>query len=249
MSTQQELSIQDTGVSAVQRLEGLPENASLAQILRLALVDERITAEKIERLLAIQERAEDRMAEREFIAARARLKFPPIVKTRKGHNSNYAPYEEVQEIIDPILAAEGFTLSFGSGHISDKGMIPIEVTLSHSLGHKETKTLELPADKSGSMNAIQGAGSTFSYGQRYAAKMILNLRFIGEDDDGNAASYIDQEQVDDLDHKVDMCSTSDKGFREKFLAFMNVKTISDITKGAYAPAINFLNAKLRKEQK
>ena len=59
--------------------------------------------------------------------------------------------------------------------------------LRHAAGHKEAAELELPADSGGDKNSVQAVGSTMSYGQRYVARMLLNLTSRGEDDDGAAA--------------------------------------------------------------
>lgn len=202
------------------------------------------TAEAVQ-LFELLRLAENREAEKEFIAAFARLDFPPIKKLAKGQNSTkYAAWDQVQDIITPILKTHGFTLSFGSGHITDKGMVPIEATLSHIGGHKETRFLELPMDKSGQMTAIQGGGSTFSYGKRYAAGMILNLRFVSEDDDGGAHAAITQEQVDAIDAMIAENELGDV-YRSNLLTTLNVKSLAELQKVQYPTAINLIRAKLR----
>ncbi len=65
--------------------------------------------------------------------------------------------------------------------------------LRHEAGHKEEATLELPVDTTGDKNAVQAVGSTMSYGQRYVARMLLNLTSRGDDDDGFAAGQSNDE--------------------------------------------------------
>ncbi len=47
--------------------------------------------------------------------------------------------------------------------------------LRHEAGHKEEAELVLPADLSSGKNPVQAVGSSLSYGQRYVAKLLLNL--------------------------------------------------------------------------
>ena len=147
------------------------------------------------------ERVAKLQAEQQFIAAFSRLKFPPIVKNRKAHSSKYAAFEDIQAVIDPILAEQGFTLTYSSGEPNEKGEVPTFGKLSHIGGHSERGLIYLPPDgvgtKSGgmNMNALQGRGSATAYGQRYVAKMMLNLRFIGDDDDAGGAKTITEAQA------------------------------------------------------
>jgi hypothetical protein len=46
--------------------------------------------------------------------------------------------------------------------------------------------MTLPLDTSGSKNNVQAVGSSTSYGKRYTATLLLNIRTKGEDDDGHA---------------------------------------------------------------
>lgn len=218
----------------------------LAALARDPSVQPGTIRELAETVMGLEKWADERRAEREFIAAFSRLKFPPIKKTAKGHNSNYAPYEEIQEIIDPILAAEGFTLTFTSGEPTPQG-IPVYGRLSHTAGHSQQGMLTLPRDKSGSMNDIQGAGSTVSYGQRYVAKMMLNLRFIGDDDDAQKLSFVDDLAISNI---TNMIAATEMNASEiaKFLKFMNVDKISEIRQANYAKAMTALQAKLKRKQ-
>lgn len=224
----------------------VPAPVTMYEVFAALARDPSVDPAKLKQLMELQERAEERQAEKEFIAAFARLKFPPIKKTRKGHNSKYAPYEEIQEIIDPILAAQGFTLRFTSGEMTAQG-VPIHGKLAHVFGHSEVGTIYLPRDKSGSMNEIQGMGSTTSYGQRYVAKMMLNLRFIGDDDDGNAVGFINERQVNNIVDMFAACSM-DPASQSKFLELMKAETVGEIHARDYPQAMNLLNAKMRKVQ-
>ncbi len=230
------------------------EPGALSTIEVLTQAARQSSAAEAVQLFELLERAEKREAEKAFTAAFARLKFPPIAKSKKGHTNKYAAFDRIQEIIDPILAAEGFTLTYSSGPHNDKGEIPTYGVLSHVLGHSQRGEIWLSPDgvataRGGmNMNSLQAVGSSTSYGQRYVAKLMLNLRFIDDDDDGNATSVIKKEQAENIEQLIVDAGLSEAE-RSAFLTFMSYKTVADIQKAAYPAAVNFLVAKRKQKEK
>jgi hypothetical protein len=221
-----------------------------AQLMQVIAANPTAGADNLKALLDGMERVSKWQAEQEFTAAFSRLKFPPFRKTAKGHNAKYAPFEDIQEVIEPILAAEGFTLTFSSGEANAKGEIPTYGLLSHIAGHSRQGVIYLPPDvtptRSGSttMNALQSVGSSTSYGMRYVAKLMLNLRFVGDDTDGNVGGYIsarEMQALGDLMHEMGFTPEAEA----KFLTTFGAKALSDLPKGAYVGALNLLEAKRR----
>jgi len=96
----------------------------------------------------------------------------------------YAKWEDINEVIKPVLKRHGFNLRFKTG-LSEKGLVTVTGILSGH-GHREESMFELQHDSTGSKNAVQAIGSSTSYGKRYAAGALLNLTSRGEDDDGKA---------------------------------------------------------------
>lgn len=234
---------------SVQEVDLVSPRDVASQLMAVITANPTAGAENLKALLDGMERVTKWQAEQEFTAAFSRLRFPPFRKTKKGHNAKYAAFEDIQEIIDPILGAQGFTLTFSSGEPNAKGEVPTFGLLSHIAGHSRTGAIYLPPDvtptRSGSttMNALQSVGSSTSYGMRYVAKLMLNLRFIDEDADGSRASdFISEKQLANVEDLIHECSLSPEG-QAKFLEFLGVKALSDIPKGAYPAAINFLTAK------
>lgn len=181
--------------------------ALLNAIVQMAS-DPSVDADKLEKLLAMQERMEARQAERQFNEAYARLShdLPRIKKDGgveyKGKEAfRFATWENIDRVIRPMLQAEGFALSFDtSPRTGEGGGIVITGTLSHIAGHKRTASIPLALDNSGGKNNIQGMGSTFSYGKRYTATALLNIVTEGDDDDGKrgGTKYITAEEADEL---------------------------------------------------
>ena len=110
----------------------------------------------------------------------------------------YGKWEDVDSAIRPIYQAAGFIMRFDS-EPSEKqaGWTRYTSIAVHSNGHEIAANITLPLDTSGGKQNIQGAGSSSSYGVRYSTKLLWNLVFEGEDDDGLLAStkFIDLSQM------------------------------------------------------
>ena len=104
----------------------------------------------------------------------------------KNVQSTYALWEDINEELKPILAKHGFALSFRIPRGANG--VEVEGVLSHKEGHRETTSILLPADTTGSKNAVQAVASSVSYGKRYTAGALLNFTTTGEDDDGQTAN-------------------------------------------------------------
>ncbi len=168
--------------------------SALLRVLERAAGDPGSDIERLDRLATIYQRMVAREAETSFNAAMVKLQPKLPVLDERGEitgpdgalRATYATWEDTVDAIRPILARHGFSLSFKPGR-SAKGLPTVTGVLRHKAGHKETAEMELPADTSGEKNPVQAVGSTMSYGQRYVARMLLNLISRGEDDDGSAA--------------------------------------------------------------
>lgn len=163
---------------------------------RLA-TDPRVDVEKLERLIAMQERILAANAKAEYYAAFAQMQgeIPTITETgaiKVGNEvrSRYATNEDIQDVLRPILQRHGFMLSFRT-EFPDKTTVKVIAVLAHRGGHAEQTEFISAADTSGSKNGIQALGSAQTYGQRYTTRALLNItsRERGErDDDGNGAT-------------------------------------------------------------
>ena len=166
------------------------EVAAIIQVIERAAMNPNVDIDKMERLLQMQERVIERNAKAAFNAAFARMQpdLPAIEKNGKSNNGTYGLWEDIQGGIQPVLAKHGFALSFKTKVEQDT--ITVTAILHHEEGHDDSTDLKLPTDKSGSKNAVQAVGSSVSYGKRYAACALLNIRVGGEDDDGSATGEI-----------------------------------------------------------
>jgi hypothetical protein len=224
-------------------ITGLPPGAKVPDIVRHLAATGRGDLETFQKMLELQITWEKREAEKEYFAAKARLEFPAIQRTKKGLNSYYPPLEAIQEIVDPILRREGFSLTFTSGEPNDKGLIPIIGKLAHSMGHFELATLYQPIGTvSKGMNANQAMGSAISYGERYCAQMMLNLRFIGMDDDAQTFSYVTDAEQMVINDLIADCGMDAAGV-SAFLDWAGAKSVSEITRNKYWGSVKQLENK------
>lgn len=166
----------------------LPADPMVSMIERVAM-DPNADLAKLERMLEMRDRHEAREAEKAFAAAfaSASAEFPTIPLRGDGHNKmKYATLKDITSLTRPVLSKHGLALTF---QIETRDKVVVTAQLMHRQGHSTKTSITLPADTSGSKNAVQAIGSTQTYGQRYTAQAILGLS-LGDDteDDGRGAS-------------------------------------------------------------
>lgn len=176
-------------MNAVVKPQETPANEAvgLLPMIERAARDPNVDVDKMERLMSMMERVEQRHAEASFAADLAEMQdeLPSIgERGNAAGRYTYALWEDINAAIKPVLKRHGFALSFRTD-FSDG--ISVTGVLSHKGGHKIETTIKLPADSSGNKNAVQAVASSVSYGKRYTASALLNLTSHGEDDDAFAA--------------------------------------------------------------
>lgn len=186
-----------------------PGSSALAAIMRAAQ-DPNTDVAKMETLISLYERMQDRTAKQRFNEAMVacQAEMPRISRDGRviNHKTNqlqsrYATYERIDEIVRPIYSDKyGFAISVSIG-MPENGKYPCTAIVRHRDGHSEPFTLPLALDQSGAKNDTQGMGSTQSYARRYLVCGIFNIVTEGQDTDGappKADPPITQAQADDL---------------------------------------------------
>jgi hypothetical protein len=162
------------------------------------------------------------------------------IKLKNGKTHTYALWEDINEIIKPILAEHGFALTFRTGR--DQDQILVTGVLSHKDGHKEETTMHLPVDLTGNKNAVQAIGSSTSYGKRYVAQALLNLTSRGEDDDGQSAGSGPSISDDQIKH-LEALITETHADREKYLAYLDVDHLASLPASRFEQAVAALEVR------
>lgn len=180
------------------------EGERLLTIIADAASNPNVDVAKMQALLEMQERIVDRGAKQAWIEAMAAMQqdLPMIARNGAVLNksnqvqSRFSRWEDIHRIIKPILMQHGFSLTFRIG--SEGQMTTVEAVLAHVRGHVESSgAMRLPLDASGGKNAVQGTGSTVSYGKRYTTIAMLNI-VTGEDDDGQQQRRPESDVADSL---------------------------------------------------
>lgn len=193
----------------------------------------------------------ERATRTSYAAALARMQpeLPIIVerggiKDRAGNvMSKYALWEDIVGVVTPVLARHGFSLSFRTGNVDDA--VVVTGVLTHADGHEERTSLTLPIDTSGAKNSVQSIGSSTSYGKRYTASALLNLRSgDSEDDDGvrgGGEATVTFEQAADIAALIEEVGAN----KVALLDYLKVRSIEDIPASKAQGIIAKLEAKRR----
>lgn len=170
------------------------QTAALVQVIARAASDPTVDVEKMERLLAMQERVLARNAEADFNAAmnaaQSEMRSVAADAENQQTRSRYATYAALDRALRPIYTKHGFSISFDTGGDAPEGFVLVLAYVSHRGGHTRTYRAKMPADGKGAkggdvMTKTHAFGAGTSYGMRYLLKMIFNVA-VGEDDnDGN----------------------------------------------------------------
>lgn len=219
-----------------------------------AVIEKGITADSVsvmEKMLAMKERMDDRVAEREFAAAFVALQsdMPPIQAVKPVPNKDrsirykFAPYEEIMDKARPILQRHGFTVTFSMSFAD--GRITQNCTLQHIGGHKRTNQFmaRIGQGPPGSSEA-QGDGAAATYAKRQALCDALNI-VVEHDTDGrqdarDEGAPINDDQAQTLRELV----KETKSDEVAFLKFAGAATYSQIGSGRYQMLFNALQKKL-----
>jgi hypothetical protein len=230
-------------------------------IIAGAAADPRVDVAKMQALLDMRLQLMRENAASEFAAAMARLqpRLPRILKsgmvdftsqkTGVRQQTPYARYEDILKFVRPLLAEEGFSVSYSFAD-GPKGTT-CTCTVSHRAGHsKATTTPPLPMDASGSKNAVQAVGSTMSYAKRYALCNALDIVTVDQDDDANGSNPLTDAEHGKLTELIEACGL-DRNQRRMaaFLAFAGAKSVDAIQRQDFDRCLEALNGMYAAVQK
>jgi|SRR5271165_1508902 len=225
---------------------------SLLNIIAEAARNPDTNIANLQALLQMQREVMADQAKIAFSRAEWRLKkdMPQIPKNgtidlgAKG-KIKFARWEDMAEVIQPLMDREGFTLSFDTEERAREGGGSVVIgTLTHIDGHHKTARFSLPLDSGPGRNSLQAAGSTLSYGKRYVTELLLNIVRRGEDDDARAAGirYITAEKKNEIIELMMETKTDTKAF----LHHLGVDSLDEIEQKNAPAALNALLAKKAK---
>jgi hypothetical protein len=177
---------------AMQGFQISPDLPLVVQVTQMLANGVDIDVDKIDKVLSMADRREDKEAKKAFFAAISLVQseVEGVYKTKKNNqtNSMYATLDDVIEVAKPIYTKHGFSVIFSEGKADVEGNIRICADVLHKDGHERAYHHDLAIDDKGikgSVNKTQihGKASSISYGRRYLMCMIWNIPT--PDNDGN----------------------------------------------------------------
>ena len=219
-------------------------------VIARASTDPNVDVDKLERLLAMQERVLAREAEQAFNEAlrAAQDEIKPIAKNRENPetHSKYADLMALADGLDPIMRKHGFSQSFGTADCPVPDHYRVTCAMSHTGGHTNHYQADVPLDNTGpkgSQNKTRthGFGSALSYGRRYLKLLIADVPTT--DDDGQAAgrgATIDDHQIACIQN---MASASGADL-ERFCNFFKIGSVPELPANKFSDAVTRLSEKL-----
>lgn len=234
--------------------------SSVGEMLTLA-INKGATVEFMKGLLDLQERMENRDAERQFHDAMAKfLGLCPVMKKSKEATDTrnngakrlyvYADLPEISKTINPILATLGLSYSFDS-KVDDKNLTAL-CTVRHRAGHSQTSSFVCPLGGGASplpLTPGQKVGGNLTLAMRYALIQAFSLSSAEPDRDGrdpeDDGSLVNDEQIAQLQTAIDSIDSSGK-LKAGFLRFVDLESLADIPASKFDDAMRKIEAK-RKE--
>jgi hypothetical protein len=234
----------------------------ISMIERVAL-NPQIPIERLESLLTMKERLDDRAREAEereqvkayhraMAVCQSKLKVVAKNKSNTQTSSKYADLAALSKAVDPVIHENGFSLSFSPAGTSESGDQLLEWTIAHCDGHIKTGIAALPTDKTGAKGNVNKTdmhafGSAATYGRRYLKLMLFDIA-TGDDDDGNAAGgvqFITEDQCNELFTMAEAAHAD----KIKFCETLGVEGFPSIPANQFFKAKSWLQAKMLQKKK
>lgn len=154
----------------------------------------------LEKLIQLQNDAEDRQAKKSFNLNLSEMlsEIPVIAKTGVNtfNHTRFAKLEDIVEITRPILHKYGFSVTYKQAQEmlpnaktepnSIFCMMTVTCVLKHRDGHEESNEIMLPVATIKGQTPIQAMGMGSTYGRRYTLMQALNIAVAEDDQDGFA---------------------------------------------------------------
>ena len=217
---------------------GNPIAPMLQAITTAGVTAENVTA--LEKLLDVYERMENKRAEREFAAAFAALQesIPNVVARKPVPTKDgsikfvFAPYEDIMDVVKPLLAKHGFSVSHSC--VIAEGRATATCIITHAGGHERRNSFSARIGSGPpGCNEAQADESARSLARRVALCDALNIVIEKESDARNEGDTISQECADDLQRRVRALG----GDEAKFLKLANAATFADVRSVKYGVLI------------
>lgn len=219
------------------------EHQALLAMISAAAANPDVNVDKLDRLLAMRDRAIAAEREHAFDEAMAQvqIEIAPVIADGKNKetSSKYASHAGLDRAVRPIYTKYGFALTYDTEPCPIPEMMTF-VCFATAKGHKRKHSIDLPVDGKGPkggnvMSRTHAASSGVTYAMRILLKMVFNIP-VDRDDDGNAAGRtvidnvdpevpkVTQQQIDALIEKCEAVGCP----RPRFLQHIRAVKFEDI---------------------
>ena len=209
--------------------------------------------EKLEKILALQERFEANEAKKAFHVAMTEFKKnpPEILKDKKvsfgeGKTSyHHATLANVCEKVIQGLSEHGLSHGWKTDQ-AQENKVTVECVITHAQGHSESTKLSAEPDTSGSKNKIQAMGSTITYLERYTLLALTGLATHDQDNNGKGAEveHVNNKQLSTITDMINNLNADES----KFCEVMGVESLDKIPASQFDKAMKKLKEKERKQK-
>lgn len=189
--------------------DATPPVDPMVNMIERVVMDPNLPIERIEQMMALKERMEDRAredrardAERSFYAAlaQAQAAVPTVTKNKdnKQTTSRYADLAAIEDQAMPVIRQHGFSVSAWSTPGAEAGFQRIRFRVAHECGHVDEIEDDFALDDKGAKGTVNktqlhAKSSTVTYARRILLCAYFNIATA--DDDGNAGGGSIRETV------------------------------------------------------
>ena len=237
--------------------EDRPGELTTSAMLMAAAQSPDVDAAKIRALWEIKKEIDETEARTQFYRAMKACQdeIKPIVRKSKNTQtgSMYAKLEAIDALIKPIYHKHGFGIMWTSPMI-EGNKVNVACKVIHTAGHAEPFTLPGPLDISGikgqpNKTEMWALGSSLSYLKRYLKCFIFDLALTNEDNDGQGANALTEEQkMQVLDLLADCAIKPGSPAMTKFLEFAEADSVAHIQQHKFSAVISALRQKAAKKE-
>ncbi len=208
-----------------------PSTAGLIEaVIKSGINSESVSV--VERLVALKEREQKTVAEREFSSDFAKMQadMPPIeackvVANRDGTpRYKYAPLQDIMAQARGVLTANGFAITFDTEQ-KDEKRIEVTCTLIHRGGHSRSTRFPCRVGSGpGGCSEAQADGAATTYAKRFALCAALNIVIEQDTDGADPNETITPAQAESLRQRCLDCGAD----LARFVKFLKVEKFDDI---------------------
>jgi len=202
-----------------------------ADMLR-AVIEKGLTAESVgamEKLCDLYERMETRNSERAFAEAFNALQgdLPTIVaKTQIQNRGKYERFEDIMEVVGPLLTKHGFTVSFSMDFKENRVLETCHLT--HVGGHVRSNSFAVRTGRADTETQADCKAATTA--KRMAFMNALNIvirqdALTSENDASLEGAYITQDRAEDLERRARLLNMN----IQQFLALAGADKFTEIS--------------------